>query len=127
MTSRCAAQLICFSAVGLVHALVRHGQLQGVCLAREPACQQLLPPGGHPQHVLYCPCCAPHLAQPARQHTRTRLPLHPWLQIEIWKVKRLIKALDNARGNGTSMISLIMPPKSQVTAACLRCVGWFFA
>ncbi|EFN59039.1 hypothetical protein CHLNCDRAFT_29482 [Chlorella variabilis] len=35
-------------------------------------------------------------------------------QIEIWKVKRLIKALDNARGNGTSMISLIMPPKSQV-------------
>ncbi|PRW58267.1 Eukaryotic peptide chain release factor subunit 1-3 [Chlorella sorokiniana] len=35
-------------------------------------------------------------------------------QIEIWKVKRLIKALDNARGNGTSMISLIMPPKSQI-------------
>ena len=27
---------------------------------------------------------------------------------------QLIKALDNARGNGTSMISLIMPPKSQV-------------
>lgn len=35
-------------------------------------------------------------------------------QIEVWKVKRLIKALDNARGNGTSMISLIMPPKSQI-------------
>ncbi|KAL4432420.1 hypothetical protein ABPG77_001719 [Micractinium sp. CCAP 211/92] len=35
-------------------------------------------------------------------------------QIEIWKVKRLIKALDNAKGNGTSMISLIMPPKSQI-------------
>ena len=64
-------------------------------------------------------------------------------QIEIWKVKRvsapclilllgykhglpaalpdarisalqLIKALEAARGNGTSMISLIMPPKDQV-------------
>ncbi|KAL6767844.1 ERF1 [Auxenochlorella protothecoides x Auxenochlorella symbiontica] len=35
-------------------------------------------------------------------------------QVEIWKVKRLIKALDNAKGNGTSMISLILPPKSQV-------------
>jgi len=35
--------------------------------------------------------------------------------IEIWKVKRLIKALEAARGNGTSMISLIMPPKDQVS------------
>lgn len=34
--------------------------------------------------------------------------------IEIWKIKRLIKALEMARGNGTSMISLIMPPKDQV-------------
>lgn len=78
-------------------------------------------------------------------------------QIEIWKVKRvggvaaddgccckgmrlvvpcspacclrvqLIKALESARGNGTSMISLILPPKDQVrlagatTAACCRC------
>ena len=32
--------------------------------------------------------------------------------IEIWKVKKLIKRLESARGNGTSMISLIirMPP-----------------
>ncbi|KAK4759845.1 hypothetical protein SAY87_022976 [Trapa incisa] len=30
--------------------------------------------------------------------------------IEIWKIKKLIKALESARGNGTSMISLIMPP-----------------
>lgn len=36
-------------------------------------------------------------------------------QVEIWKVKRLIKALNNAKGNGTSMISLIMPPKSQIS------------
>ncbi|KAK9800327.1 hypothetical protein WJX73_003024 [Symbiochloris irregularis] len=35
-------------------------------------------------------------------------------QVEIWKIKRLIKGLEAARGNGTSMISLIMPPKDQV-------------
>ena len=28
--------------------------------------------------------------------------------IEIWKVKKLIKGLEAARGNGTSMISLII-------------------
>lgn len=27
-----------------------------------------------------------------------------------WKMKKLIKNLDSARGNGTSMISLIKPP-----------------
>ena len=32
-------------------------------------------------------------------------------QVEIWKVKKLIKALEEARGNGTSMISLVIPPK----------------
>lgn len=35
--------------------------------------------------------------------------------IEIWKIKKLIKALESARGNGTSMISLIMPPKDQIS------------
>lgn len=30
---------------------------------------------------------------------------------------QLIKALEEARGNGTSMISLIMPPKDQVCMA----------
>lgn len=35
--------------------------------------------------------------------------------IEIWKVKKLIKSLEAARGNGTSMISLIIPPKGQVS------------
>eukprot|EP00892_Ulva_mutabilis_P010870 jgi/Ulvmu1/8155/UM040_0052.1 len=34
--------------------------------------------------------------------------------IEMWKIKRLIKGLQEARGNGTSMISLIMPPKDQI-------------
>jgi len=37
--------------------------------------------------------------------------------IEIWKIKKLIKSLQLARGNGTSMISLILPPKSQVSMA----------
>lgn len=35
--------------------------------------------------------------------------------IEIWKVKKLIRALDAARGNGTSMISLIIPPGDQIS------------
>ena len=34
--------------------------------------------------------------------------------IEMWKIKKLIKSLEAARGNGTSMISLIIPPKDQV-------------
>ncbi|KAF2484481.1 eukaryotic peptide chain release factor subunit 1 [Neohortaea acidophila] len=37
--------------------------------------------------------------------------------IEVWKVKKLIKRLEAARGNGTSMISLIIPPKDQVSRA----------
>jgi len=37
--------------------------------------------------------------------------------IEIWKIKKLIKSLQAARGNGTSMISLILPPKSQISMA----------
>jgi peptide chain release factor subunit 1 len=35
--------------------------------------------------------------------------------IEQWKIKKLIKQLDDARGNGTSMISLIIPPKDQIS------------
>ncbi|KAI8800127.1 peptide chain release factor eRF1/aRF1 [Cladochytrium replicatum] len=34
--------------------------------------------------------------------------------VETWKVKKLIKSLEAARGNGTSMISLIIPPKDQI-------------
>jgi peptide chain release factor subunit 1 len=29
--------------------------------------------------------------------------------VEMWKIKKLIKSLEQARGNGTSMISLILP------------------
>lgn len=35
--------------------------------------------------------------------------------IQMWKVKKLIKSLDAARGAGTSMISLIVPPKDQIS------------
>ena len=34
--------------------------------------------------------------------------------IEIWKIQRMIKNLADARGNGTSMISLVMPPTEDV-------------
>eukprot|EP01125_Pyxidicula_operculata_P020221 TRINITY_DN743_c0_g1_i1.p1 TRINITY_DN743_c0_g1~~TRINITY_DN743_c0_g1_i1.p1 ORF type:complete len:446 (-),score=119.16 TRINITY_DN743_c0_g1_i1:344-1681(-) len=34
--------------------------------------------------------------------------------IKIWKLKKLIQRLENARGAGTSMISLIIPPKDQI-------------
>ncbi|WFC97406.1 translation termination factor eRF1 [Malassezia yamatoensis] len=37
--------------------------------------------------------------------------------IQIWKVKKLVKSLDSARGAGTSMISLILPPRSQLSQA----------
>ncbi|KAL5730641.1 hypothetical protein ACHQM5_003440 [Ranunculus cassubicifolius] len=40
--------------------------------------------------------------------------------IEIWKIKKLIKALEAARGNGTSMISLIMPPREFGTASNIK-------
>ncbi|KAJ8662694.1 eukaryotic peptide chain release factor subunit 1 [Lichtheimia ornata] len=36
-------------------------------------------------------------------------------QVEMWKMKKLIRSLEAARGNGTSMISLIIPPKDQVS------------
>lgn len=52
--------------------------------------------------------------------------------IEQWKLRRLIRQLENARGNGTSMISLIVPPKDDLnritsmltqeygTASCIK-------
>lgn len=35
--------------------------------------------------------------------------------VEQWKIKKLIKSLMAARGNGTSMISLIIPPRDQIS------------
>jgi len=35
--------------------------------------------------------------------------------IEQWRIKHLIKKLSKQRGNGTSMISLIIPPKDQIS------------
>ena len=40
--------------------------------------------------------------------------------VEMWKVKKLIKSLQAARGNGTSMISLIIPPGDQVSTRLLK-------
>nr|AAT39326.1 eukaryotic release factor 1 [Paraurostyla weissei] len=34
--------------------------------------------------------------------------------IEMWKIKRLINQLENCKGNGTSMVSLIIPPKDDI-------------
>merc|ERR1711887_421650 len=45
-------------------------------------------------------------------------------QVEIWKIKKLIKSLEAARGNGTSMISLIIPPGDQ---ACISRVSKMLA
>ena len=39
--------------------------------------------------------------------------------VEIWKVKKLIKSLEAARGNGTSMISLIIPPGMILSSSSL--------
>eukprot|EP00632_Arachnochrysis_sp_CCMP2950_P014063 CAMPEP_0185697348 /NCGR_PEP_ID=MMETSP1164-20130828/5682_1 /TAXON_ID=1104430 /ORGANISM="Chrysoreinhardia sp, Strain CCMP2950" /LENGTH=451 /DNA_ID=CAMNT_0028364243 /DNA_START=42 /DNA_END=1397 /DNA_ORIENTATION=+ len=36
-------------------------------------------------------------------------------QVEMWKVKKLVKSLTLARGNGTSMISLVIPPRDQIS------------
>lgn len=35
--------------------------------------------------------------------------------MEQWKIKKLIQNLESARGNGTSMISLILPPKDEIS------------
>lgn len=38
-------------------------------------------------------------------------------EIELWKTKRLLKTLKDARGAGTSMISIILPPKEMLSKA----------
>nr|AAT39329.1 eukaryotic release factor 1 [Holosticha sp. HL-2004] len=35
-------------------------------------------------------------------------------QIEMWKIKKLITKLENCKGNGTSMVSLVVPPKDDI-------------
>lgn len=39
----------------------------------------------------------------------------PDRNVEMWKIRRLIRSLEAARGNGTSMISLIMAPREQIS------------
>ncbi|KAM0790728.1 Eukaryotic peptide chain release factor subunit 1 [Microbotryomycetes sp. NB124-2] len=35
--------------------------------------------------------------------------------VKVWKMRRLVQSLNAARGAGTSMISLVIPPKSQIS------------
>ena len=53
-------------------------------------------------------CALPHIACLGVHTLRLQLCLRQMYAVQ------LIKALEAARGNGTSMISLIMPPKDQV-------------
>ncbi len=43
--------------------------------------------------------------------------------IEMWKVKRLISKLEGCKGNGTSMVSLIIPPKDDINKSGKLLVG----
>ena len=49
-------------------------------------------------------------AESAQRERMSETAEHADKNVEIWKVKKLIKSLELARGNGTSMISLIIPP-----------------
>lgn len=40
--------------------------------------------------------------------------------IEIWKIKKLIQKLDNVKGNGTSFVSLYVPPKESINLVTSR-------
>ena len=44
-----------------------------------------------------------------------KLRLEEEKAIELFKIKKLIASLQRAKGAGTSMISLIMPPRSQIS------------
>eukprot|EP00961_Rhodomonas_salina_P193317 2609696-Rhodomonas_salina.1 len=35
--------------------------------------------------------------------------------VELWRMKKLLHNLQDARGNGTSLISLHLPPKEQIS------------
>ncbi|KAM7252154.1 hypothetical protein ACFE04_024037 [Oxalis oulophora] len=45
--------------------------------------------------------------------------------IKIWRMKKLIKGLEAARGNGTSMISIIVPPRDQIALVTQKLVEEF--
>lgn len=49
-----------------------------------------------------------HPPNTAKMSSKEPQPNDAEKNIEIWKVKKLIKRLEAARGNGTSMISLII-------------------
>jgi len=37
--------------------------------------------------------------------------------LETWKIKKLIQKLENVKGNGTSFVSLYIPPKENIQEA----------
>jgi len=40
--------------------------------------------------------------------------------VEIWKIKKLIQKLDTCKGNGTSFVSLYIPPKENINLSTSR-------
>jgi peptide chain release factor subunit 1 len=51
----------------------------------------------------------------SRKNGMQNQPTEAEKAVEQWKIKKLIRTLEAAHGNGTSMISLIVPPKDQVS------------
>jgi hypothetical protein len=80
-------------------------------LSRRPPATLVPCPRGQENLYRAPPSHASHTTQPAHTATmssKEQQPNDAEKNIEIWKVKKLIKRLEAARGNGTSMISLII-------------------
>jgi peptide chain release factor subunit 1 len=43
--------------------------------------------------------------------------------VEIWKIKKLITKLNNVKGNGTSMVTLVVPPKDDINMVSKKLTG----
>lgn len=49
-----------------------------------------------------------------KETVATNISVEQNKHIEMWKIKRLIQKLENTKGNGTSMVSLVIPPKDDI-------------
>nr|AAT39327.1 eukaryotic release factor 1 [Uroleptus sp. WJC-2003] len=54
------------------------------------------------------------LAKETQSEVFTNISAEQNKHIEMWKIKRLINKLENTKGNGTSMVSLVIPPKDDI-------------
>ncbi len=45
---------------------------------------------------------------------QTNISVEQNKHIETWKIKRLINKLETTKGNGTSMVTLVIPPKDDI-------------